>query len=220
MYKYAVIGLGRFGSSVAQALIQQGHEVLHIDNNEDKIQQVLNQEFVTQAICVDATVLSSVEELGIDELDAVVLAIGENLQDSMLTALNLLELDVKRLIAKAITEEHGKILRRLGVHEIVYPERDMGARLALKMSNNTILDGFDLDPRYAIREVQSGQELISKSLRHLDLRAKYGIHVMALRNSGETLAIVPDPDTYIQEGDSLLVIGDKDKINAFIEDQT
>ena len=220
MQEFAVIGLGKFGLSVAKELIAQGHEVLLIDNNADKIQKLLNEEFVTQAVCADATEISALQELGLPDFDAVVLGIGENLQDGTLTALNLIELGVERIIAKALSEAQGKILMRLGVKEVVFPERDMGKRLASKLSYKTLLDGFDLDPRFAMMEVQSGPDMISKSLRHLNLRLNFGIHVIALRSSNEKLAVVPDPDTYIQEGDSLLILGENQNLKKFIEAQS
>lgn len=215
--QFAVIGIGHFGLSVARTLKQGGHEVLLIDNDEERVQAAMEQEAATEAVCLDATHLHALEELGLNHFDGVVIAIGEHLQESILTALNLLELGVRQIVAKASTPAHGKILQKLNVHRVVYPEQEMGERVARSLVQSHILDGFELDPRYSVIEVLAGEALYGHSLKELDLRARYGIYVMAIKSPGQELAIVPSPDRYIQEKDILLVLGANRQLERFIE---
>ena len=217
MKQFAVIGLGHFGSSVARTLRHLGHEVLVIDDSPDKVQQAIDDRFATEGLSLDATNIHAIEDLGLQGFDGVVIAIGENLQDSILTALNLLELGVKNIVAKASTPAHGKILEKLNVPTVVYPEHDMGERVAKSLVQTNILEGFELDPRYSVVEIRAGEALIGRSLKQLDLRARYGIYVMAIKNASRELAIVPSPDIYIQEKDILLVLGENKQIQKFIQ---
>ncbi|MGV3526174.1 MAG: potassium channel family protein [Candidatus Sericytochromatia bacterium] len=217
MKQFAVIGLGHFGTSVARTLRHLGHEVLVLDNSPEKIQQAMDEHIATEGMALDSTNLHVLEGLGLQGFDGVVIAIGENLQDSILTALNLMEMGVKHIVAKASTPAHGKILERLSVPSVVYPEHDMGERVARSMVQTNLLDGFDLDPRYSVVELRAGQALVGKSLMQLDLRARYGIYVMAIKNGSQELAIVPRPDIVIQSGDILLVIGENKQLQKFME---
>ncbi len=217
MKQFAVIGLGYFGISVASTLRKLGHEVLVIDDSINKVQQAMDEQLATEGLSLDATNLYALQRLGLQGFDAVVIAIGENLQDSILTALNLQELGVKRIIAKASTPAHGKILEKLNVGTVVYPEHNMGERVARSLVRTQILEGFELDPRYSIVEIHASRSLIGMSLKQLDLRARYGIYVMAIKNASRELAIVPSPDVMIQEEDTLLILGENSQIEAFIK---
>lgn len=216
MKQFAVIGLGYFGISVASTLRKLGHEVLVIDDSIHKVQQAMDEQLATEGLSLDATNLYALQRLGLQNFDAVVIAIGENLQDSILTALNLQELGVKQIIAKASTPAHGKILEKLNVGAVVYPEQDMGERVARSLVQTQILDGFELDPRYSVVEIRAGETLIGKTLQQLDLRARFGIYVMAIKNASRGLAIVPSPEVFIQAADNLIVIGENSQIKHFM----
>lgn len=215
--QFAVIGLGYFGTAVARTLRELGHEVLIIDNSEDKVQNAADDHLGTEVVCLDSTNLHALEEMGLNTFDGVVIAIGENLQDSILTALNLIELGVENIIAKANTQAHGKILEKLNVQRVVYPEDEMGERVAKSLLRSNILEGFELDPRFSVVEIQAGLKIAGQNLKQLNLRATYGIHVMAIKNSSNQLAIAPSPDVYIQEKDVLLILGENRQIQRFVE---
>lgn len=216
MKQYAVIGFGYFGAAVARTLKELGHEVLLIDWEEELVQQAMEDQIATEAVCLDTTHLYALEDLGLASFDGVVLAIGEHLQESILTALNLKELGVENIIAKASTPAHGKILNKLSIPHVVYPEQDMGERVARMLLRSNILDGFELGPQHSVMEIVAGSKLISKSLKQLELRPRFSIYVMAIKK-GEKLAMVPSPDQYIQEGDRLLVIGENNKLERFLK---
>ncbi|PIQ26760.1 potassium uptake system protein [bacterium (Candidatus Blackallbacteria) CG17_big_fil_post_rev_8_21_14_2_50_48_46] len=219
MKQFAVIGLGRFGVSVAATLRSQGHEVLAIDNDEDNVQIVQTENLVTQAVCLDSTNIHALEELGLQGFDGVVLAIGEDLQASILTALNLMEMGVKRLIAKASNANHGKILERMNVPKVVYPERDMGNRVAHMLMQSSILESFQLDPRFSVMEIMAPSACINKNLAELNLRVKYSISVVAIKHMGAELAVIPGPDHVIQKNDLLVIIGSNEGIGKFIQNR-
>lgn len=215
MKQYAVIGLGYFGLSVASNLKKLGHEVLLLDISESAIQQAIDDKISKDGVCLDATNIHVVEELGLSHFDGVVLSIGENLQDSILTALNLKELGVENIIAKASSPAHGKILEKLNIENVVYPEQEMGERVARMIVRTNIWDGFVLDENHTIIEIAAGKKLISKSLKQLELRAQFSINILAIKRDHK-LFIVPSPEQYIQENDHLLVIGENRKLDKFI----
>lgn len=217
MKQFAVIGLGRFGLSVAATLRSQGHEVLAIDNDEENVQSAQTEEWVTQAICLDSTNIHALEELGLQGFDGVILAIGEDLQASILTALNLMELGVKKLIAKASDANHGKILERMNVPQVVFPERDMGKRVAQMVMQSSILESFQLDPRFSVIEMKAPDHVLNRTLAQLNLRVKFGISVVAIKHRGTELAIIPGPDHVISENDLLVIIGDNQGIRHFLQ---
>ncbi len=217
MKQFAVIGLGRFGLSVAATLRSQGHEVLAIDNDEENVQSAQTEEWVTQAICLDSTNIHALEELGLQGFDGVILAIGEDLQASILTALNLMELGVKKLIAKASDANHGKILERMNVPQVVFPERDMGKRVAQMVMQSSILESFQLDPRFSVIEMKAPEHVLNRTLAELNLRVKFGISVVAIKHGGTELAIIPGPDHVISENDLLVIIGDNQGIRHFLQ---
>lgn len=215
--QFAVIGLGRFGMSVAATLRTHGHEVLAIDNDAENVQRVQTEDLVTQAICLDSTNIHALEELGLQGFDGVILSIGENLQASILTALNLMELGVTRLIAKASNAEHGKILERMNVPQVVYPERDMGKRVAQMLVQSNLLESFQLAPGFSVVEVVAPDAFQGKSLAQLNLRAKFGVSVVAIRHPGADVAIIPGPDHMIQSGDILVVIGNNKGLHLLMK---
>jgi trk system potassium uptake protein TrkA len=208
MMKFAVIGLGSFGASVAKTLYERGHEVLAIDNDKEKIEGA--KSFSSHAVLTDASAKENLEALGIMDMDVVVVSLGSAMEASILTVLHLHELGIKRIVAKASTEDHGKILDAVGATEIINPEKDMAIRTALKLTSPHILECLPLMSGVSIEEIAPPERFIGKSLRDLDLRNKYGIQVIAVRELvPERTLYVPPADFVIKDSDVLIVMGDE-----------
>lgn len=211
---FAIIGAGRFGSSLALTLSQMGHDVLVMDTDEQKIQALADK--VTHALQADATNEHNIRTLGIANFDAVIVAIGVEMQASILTSLMLKELGAKYILAKARTEQHGKVLERIGVDRVVFPERDMGARLARQLTDTHVLDCIDLSPDYTVEELMAPEYMAGKSLQELDLRTRYGINLIAIR-SGERINISPLAGDVIKKGDLLIVVGKNKDLDRLLQ---
>ncbi len=213
--QFAVIGLGRFGSSVARALNAMGHEVLAVDSDEENVQRMADE--VTHAVTADATDAAALKAMGIRNFDAVVVAIGD-MQASILCTLLLKELGVGDVVAKADNDLHGKVLQRTGADRVIYPERDSGVRLAHNLSASTILDYIELAPDYSVVEISATQALVGKTLRHLALRVTFNVNVIAIRR-GSSMNITPQADDQVLAGDVLIVVGRNDDIKRLEEYQ-
>ncbi|RXT07107.1 TrkA family potassium uptake protein [Ammoniphilus sp. CFH 90114] len=209
---FAVIGMGRFGSSVAKTLYEMGYEVMAIDSCEERIQEYI--QYVTYAVQADATDEQALKELGIRNFDVVVVAIGDDIQASILTTLILKELGVKQITVKAQNERHGKVLYKLGADRVVFPERDMGSRIANNLVSPNVLDFIELAEDYSVVEVVAGERLVGKSLIELNIRARFGVNVMAIK-SGAHINIAPQADDTIQKDDILVVIGENRDLRRF-----
>jgi len=202
--QFAVIGLGRFGSSIATTLFKLGYEVLAIDSDEEQVQK--SSELVTHVIQADTTDENTLKALGIRNFDVVVVAIGEDIQANVLTTLLLKDLGVKYIVAKARNELHGKMLAKIGADRVVYPERDMGLRVAHNLVATNVLEYIELSPDLSVAEITAPKILIGKSLAEANLRVKYEINVVAIKRE-ETLIIPPPPDEKIQVEDILIFVG-------------
>ncbi|CAH0233759.1 Ktr system potassium uptake protein A [Peribacillus sp. Bi96] len=210
--QYAVIGLGRFGTSVAHRLYTAGQEVLGIDISEERVE---NAELsVTHAVIADTTEEEALKSMGIRNFDCVIVAIGNDMQSSILTTLLLKELGVEKVIAKALNKNHGQVLTKVGADWVIYPERDMGERVANQLLSPNMLNYIELSKEYNIEEIILPMSMKGKSLRELDLRAKYNISVIAIVSNGEII-IAPSPDHNIHEKDMLLVVGNKEDLAVF-----
>ncbi|SIR85034.1 trk system potassium uptake protein TrkA [Peribacillus simplex] len=210
--QYAVIGLGRFGTSVAHRLYTAGQEVLGIDVNEERVE---NAELsVTHAIMADTTEEETLRSIGIRNFDCVIVAIGNDMQSSILTTLLLKEIGVDKVIAKALNKNHGQVLTKVGADWVIYPERDMGERVANQLLSPNMLNYIEISKEYNIEEIILPMSMKGKSLRELDLRAKYNISVIAIVSNGEII-IAPSPDQDIHENDMLLVVGNKEDLAVF-----
>lgn len=201
--QFVVIGLGRFGTSVAKNLSLSGHDVLAIDNLESAVQAIMND--VTHAVQTDAREEENLKVLGVRNFDVAVVAIGDDIQASILITLMLKEMGVKYVVAKAQNSLHGKVLERVGADRIIYPEKDMGARLAHNLVSANVMDFIELSPDYSIAEIKSPSKFVNKSLGELNLRALYGINVMAIKR-GDTIIIAPGAEALIQGKDILVVV--------------
>ena len=202
--QYAVIGLGRFGGSICEALRKQGMEVLAIDTNEDKVNRYAS--IATHAVVADSTDENTLKSLGIRNFDHVIVAIGDNIQSSILTTLMLVEQGVKNITVKAQNDYHEKVLNKIGAHKVVHPERDMGIRIAHNIVSKNVLDYLELSDEYSIIELMAGETVHGKSLIELDIRAKYGCNIMAVKR-GEDIDVSPSANASIKKGDVLIVIG-------------
>lgn len=209
---YAVIGLGRFGGSVCRELSMEGMDVLAIDIDEDKVNEFKN--IASHAVIVDSTDEISLKELGIKNIDHVIVSIGDNIQASILTTVILTDLEIKKITVKAQSDYHEKILNKIGADQVVHPERDMGKRIAHSIISNNILDYLELSDEYSIVEVKAGKKMLGKTVVDLDIRANYGCNVVAIKQEKE-INVSPSADDMLQEDDILIVIGADKDISRF-----
>jgi len=207
-----IIGLGRFGRSVASTLTHLGHEVLGIDSKEVLVDQV--KDMITKAIVADAREEKVLEAIGVGNFDAAVVAIGDDIQASILVTLMLKEHGVKRVIAKAVNEVHGKVLGKVGADQVIYPEKEMGEKLAHFIDSSNILNYIDLSDDYSIVEADVPLKINGRSLRDIDLRTRFGVSVLAVRRSGGFI-VAPDANFVIEPGDRLIVLGETGKVEKF-----
>lgn len=208
--QFIVIGLGRFGTSVAETLYSLGNDVLAVDYDEDVVQNISDK--VTHAVQVDANDENSLRALGIRNFDCAVISIGTNIQSSILATLLVKELGVKYVITKATNALHAKVLYKIGANRVVFPERDMGVRVAHNLVSSNILDYIELSPDYSIAEVVSPEEWHNKTLRELNIRAQYGINVMAIKRNND-IDVSPSADNTIEPGDIIVAIGSIEELN-------
>ncbi len=204
MKQFVVIGCGRFGSSIASTLYKLGHDVLAIDKDEEVIRGMVDS--VTHAVQVDATDESSLKSLGIRNFDVAVVSIGTNIQSSILITLMIKELGVELVVAKAQSDLHAKVLYKSGADRVVFPERDMGVRVAHNLVSSNILDYIELAPDYSIVEIASKEIWEGKTLLDLNFRGKYGLNVMAIKH-GKEINISPRASEIITNEDILVVVG-------------
>lgn len=202
--QFVIIGLGRFGSSVAKTLYALGHDVLAIDSNEDLVQEISDS--VTHAVQMDATDENALRTLGLRNFDVAVVTIGANIQASVMATLLVKDMGIKYIIAKGNSDLHAKVLYKIGADRVILPEKDMGVRVAHNLVSSSILDYIELSPDYSIIEIESPKEWYGKSMKELSLRSKYGINVMAIKRNNE-VNISPDADDVINKDDIVVAIG-------------
>lgn len=205
MKQFAIIGIGRFGSSIAKALYSMGYDVLAIDTEDENIQTI--SEYTTHAVQADATDESVLKALGIRNFDVVIITIGNNIQSSIMIALLCKELGVKQIIAKAQNDLHARVLRKIGVNKVVFPERDMGERLARNLVSSNIVDFIEVAPDYSMVEITPKTEWAGKILDNLNLRERFGVNVMAIKHADGSINISPRANDKIKLKDKLIVIG-------------
>ncbi len=206
-----VIGLGRFGGAVARELVSLDREVLGIDSVEERVQEFSS--YLTHVVQADPTNEEALRDLGVADFDAAVVAIGSSLEASILSASLLIQLGVKQVWAKASSEAHGRILEQIGVQHVIYPDKDMGKRVA-HMVGGDQLDYVEIDEGFVMAKTKTAQAFVGKSLDQLGLRREYGIIVVATGKTGEEY-VAATPATVLREGDLLIVAGPKDLIEKF-----
>lgn len=206
MKQFAVIGLGNFGYHLATTLCAKGHEVMAIDKDPQKVQSV--KDLVTQAVVADATDREALETLGLHQIDTVVVSIGSEINNSVLATLHLKDIGVRRVVAMAISEPHGRILEKVGASEVVFPERDLATSLAEKLHNPNMLDYLPFSPDYSIVELAPPKGFIGRSLKELDLINRYGVQVVAVKELiPDRLNMIPTGNFTIKDSDILILLG-------------
>lgn len=221
MKRIGIIGAGRFGSSLAESLAEHGAEVLLIDQNREVIQEL--SEFVTRAVEGDVTNQRTLEDAGFQECDVVVVAIGNNLEGSIMATVNCKALGVPTVVAKANSDVHGKILQRVGADMVVYPNRDSSHRLARTLLSKGSVDLFEISDGFSIAEIDVPESLRNKSLAQAEARKHLGVTVLCVRRLAEDptqprTVIIPTADEIIQPDDKLLIFGTDKKIDALAQD--
>jgi len=206
MGRFCIIGLGNFGFHVARTLYEDGHEVVAVDQDREKVQRV--QDHVSYALQGDAANKEFLAGQGVGEMDAVVVSTGERSHLSTLITLYLKELKVPRILVKAIDEDHGRILEKVGATEIIFPEKDMAVRTARGMSSPNILEYIPLAEDYSITEVGPPAHFLGKTLIDLDLRRKYNVTIIGIKDVlTDAFTAVPPPTHVIKDSDLLILIG-------------
>jgi trk system potassium uptake protein TrkA len=211
MKRFAVIGLGNFGFHVAKALYEDGHEVIAVDRDKGRIQAIDSHS--TEAVVLDATEKDSLKSLGLENMDAVIVSTGTKISISVLICLYLQEMGVKKILAKALDEDHAKILKRVGATGIIHPEKDMAIRVARGLSRPNVLDFIPLGEDFDLVQVAPPREFVGNSLRDLNLRSKYNIHVIAIKELvPENFILVPPASFVIKDSDILIILGKAEDI--------
>ena len=211
MRSFVVIGLGRFGTETARQLHLQGCEVMVVDSNPDLVDRM--GQCVTQAVTANAQDKEVLRKLGVKDFDCAIVAIGDSLTDSVLATMNLKELGVPYVVCKASDETHRKVLEKLGADRVVIPEQEQAARLAKSLASYNVLDYIELSEDYGIVDIPAPKGWYQKSLIELNVRAKLGLNILAIKRKGE-ITVSPGAEFRILEGDILVVLGDTDALKA------
>ena len=210
--KFAVIGMGSFGANLARTLFERGNEVLAIDRDKNMTETA--KDFTTNAVMTEAAVKENLEVLGVKEMDVVVVSLGHELEASVMTVLYLHELGVKRIVAKALSEDHAKVLEAVGATEVIYPEKDMAIRTALRLSSPDVIEYLPLVSGITIQEIAPPVRFIGKTLKELDLTNKYGLQVIAIKEViSDRITFIPKADFVIKDSDILVIIGEEKKLS-------
>jgi len=216
MKHFAVIGLGNFGFHAAKALFEDGNEVVAIDLDKARVQAI--DPYCTEAVVLDATEKEALKSLGLKDMDGVIVSIGTKISTSILICLHLHEIGVKKILVKAMDDDHGKILKRVGATEIIHPERDMALRLSRGLSRPNVLDFIPLAEEFDLIQVGPPGEFIGKSLRDLNLRARYNVHIIAIKELvPENFILVPPASFVIKDSDILIMLGKSEDIRKIKE---
>lgn len=207
---FLVLGLGIFGTTIAEGLNKYGHDVIAIDKDMTRVEKL--SDIVNQCACLDFTDIDELSSVGIEDVDAAVVATGDDLQSAILTVLNLKEMNIPNVIVKANNRTAAKVLRKIGADKVITPEVDIAKVTAKKLSFQYVVDLFDIDGSNSIMEIHMNENWVGKSLVDLDLRREYEINVIGVRRNGIMIVNV-DPNDPLQEDDQLLVVAsDRNKL--------
>ena len=211
MRRFAVIGLGNFGFYAAKALFEDGNEVVAIDTDKARVQAIDSHS--TEAIVLDATDKEALKSLGLENMDGVIVSTGTKISISILICLHLHEIGIKKILAKALDDDHAKILKRVGATEIIHPERDMAVRVSRGLSRPNMLDFIPLADEFDLVQVGPPREFIGKSLKDLNLRAEHNVHIIAIKELvPENFILVPPASFVIKDSDILIMLGKSEDI--------
>ena len=213
--QFGVIGLGRFGSAMATTLADLGHDVVGVDGSEERVRQLADT--ITQAIQLDATDERALRAAGINDVDVAVVSIGENIESSLLVVMQLKEVGIKTIVAKAVTPLHGRILEKLGVSRVIFPEREMAIRVAHSLVMPNVIDYIELSKDFSIVELPAPKAFVGQTLKQLELRPRYGLTLIAIKRRSqaggpEITNVAPTADERIAEGDTLSLLGSNERI--------
>ena len=213
---FGVIGLGRFGSAMATTLAELGHDVIGVDGDENRVHQLA--EVITHAIQLDATDAKALQAAGVQDVDVAVVSIGENIESSLLGVMLLGELGIETIVAKAVTPLHGRILEKLGVSRVIFPEREMAIRIAHSLVLPNVIDYIELSRDFSIVELPAPERFVGRTLKQLELRPRFGLTLIAIkRRSDRSDAIVtnvaPTADETIRQGDVLALLGSNERLS-------
>ncbi|WP_159723068.1 potassium channel family protein [Enterococcus sp. CSURQ0835] len=213
---FVIVGLGRFGGSICRTLVEAGQEVLAIDSNEDRVNEYMN--IATHAVVANAQDEMTLRSLGIRNFDHVIVAIGEDIQASILVTLMVKEMGVPNVLAKAQNEYHARVLEKIGADRVVHPERDMGNRIAHNLVSKNILDYLELSEEYSLAEiVVTNRKFYGKTLQELDFRQRFGLNIVAIRRGQEDPIVSPAAEEIVQKNDHLVVIGQNEDVELLDE---
>ena len=215
MQQILIIGLGKFGMSLARSLAKYDCEVMAIDNNPQLVDDV--SEFVTHAARVDAADVNALKELGVSNFDVAVIGIGDDLEASIMIALTLKELEVPYIVAKSRDDVHAKLLTMIGVDRVIEPEREIGARLAKTLMHKNVIERMEVGKEYSIAEVDTPREWIGSRLNQLNIRPKYNINILCIEKEDKRV-LIPSADYVIEEGDTIMLIAPNKELdpNGFL----
>lgn len=211
--QYVIFGLGRFGGSITKTLAAMQHEVLAVDINEAKVNEYAS--IATHAIQANSTEEQVLQEIGVRNFDHAIVAIGNDIQASILTCIILKDMGVRHITVKAMDNYHSRVLEKVGVDEIIHPERDMGIKVAHHLSSNNIVDFLEISPEHSLVEVMATHEMDGKSLAEMNIRAKYGCTILAIKNDANQINISPQAEDRIFHNDILVIFGNNRDIQAF-----
>ncbi len=214
--QFGVIGLGRFGSAMATTLAELGHDVVGVDSDESRVQRLAD--VITQVLQIDATDERALRAAGIQDVNVAVVSIGENIESSLLVVMQLRELGVETIVAKAVTPLHGRILEKLGVSRVIFPEREMAMRVAHSLVMPNVIDYIELSRDFSIVEVPAPDAFVGRTLKQLELRPRLGLTLIAIKRKSDASGaivtnIAPAADETIRRGDVLALLGGNERLN-------
>jgi trk/ktr system potassium uptake protein len=214
--QFGVIGLGRFGSAMALTLTELGHDVIGVDGDESRVQHLAD--VISQALQIDATDERALRAAGIQDVEVAVVSIGENIESSLLVVMQLRELGIPTIVAKAVTPLHGRILEKLGVSRVIFPEREMAVRIAHSLVMPNVIDYIELSRDFSIIEVPAPEAFVGRTLKQLELRPRLGLTLIAIKRAADgsgaiVTNIAPVADETIRSGDILALLGSNERLN-------
>jgi trk system potassium uptake protein TrkA len=211
---YAIIGLGRFGMPLAKTLAQAGKEVIGIDRDEDRVKEL--RDYTEYAFVAQSLTKEVLEDIGVQNCDMAIICIGDKIETSILTTLNVIHLNIPKVIAKATSSEQGEVLEKLGA-QVVYPERDMALRIAKKILRDNMIDSISIGKGIEVMEIKVSRQMVGQTIIKMKVREKYGLNIIAIHHDGKTETEI-NPQYHFKCDDTIAVVGREEKVSQFIDD--